>query len=130
MAGIGERVLSGILLALTAGSTAGGFTVSANDVIGSGRGEEVAGLVTTAQLPNVMVQGGAGPFTYTWSFVSGDSSIICLNNAEADPTWQGVVSDATSAVWRLTVVAAAAVATIEITITLLWTQVSAGGIEL
>lgn len=51
--------------------------------------------------------GGNGSYSYTWAYVSGDSSSITLNSGQGTPTanWRviGVNGNSWSAVWKCTV---------------------------
>lgn len=97
--------MSGSLAKRVGASGGGALSVTVNDVTRTRSGFASEGTVTTVQLPNTRVTGGAPTYSYLWERVSGSLELTCSNPLIADPTWTASVSDAGPEVadWRLTI---------------------------
>lgn len=102
--------------------------VSASDVTGSASAFATSALVTSGT-PNTTPSGGISPFTYSWSYQSGDAVIACSGSTSQNPTWSKTISagpqvtTTTSAVWKVTVTdAVGSTASTTINITLSFTN--------
>jgi len=79
------------------------------------------GLVTS-DTPGTSVTGGLAPYTFNWTYVSGEPGFSISSTTEQNPTWSFFFDTPSivSAVWRVTVndSAGSAPVTLDITITL------------
>jgi hypothetical protein len=97
-----------------------GFTASASPagVYGSGVGPVTANTANTTVTPS----GGTSPYTYAWTYVSGDVDISVASATLATTHFHRVISaydvaQVWSAVWRCTVTDASAnTATVDVTV--------------
>ena len=99
--------------------------VTASNVTGNDAGFAPSGFVQSSSGPNASVIGGVGPFTYSWTKLSGSNNFGISNPAVLNPTWSGDIPNGISvATWRLTVTDTANgnTASIDITVTLTWTN--------
>lgn len=101
MGSYGERDVTGVT-AIMAGMRPGfePLQVAANDIIEFGI---APGTVVTGT-PNTTPSGGAPPYTYAWSYVSGEPGISISNPSVQNPTWSFdfIAPSIVSAVWRVT----------------------------
>lgn len=84
------------------------LAVSASDVSGSAANTTGSALVTSST-PGTTASGGYSPYTYAWTYVSGDAGIACSNSTAQSPSFSKTLSAGpggstdTNAVWRCTV---------------------------
>jgi hypothetical protein len=72
-------------------------------VNGNSSGAAASGIVTTSSVTGT-VQGGTGPFTYLWEYVSGEALIVPSTPTAAATTFSATVSDGVhDATYRLKV---------------------------
>lgn len=110
-------------LLLVTGNT---LSVTASNVSGSDSGPIAAGTVVSSNTPNPSVQGGSGAITYAWTHVSTSSGGTPTISASgiANPSWDAVVNDGipSSSIWKLTITRDGRTASVNITVTLTWTD--------
>ena len=105
----------------------GGLAVTANNVTKTSSGFAASGTVTSTQLPNANPVGGSSPYTYVWARISGSTAPAVSSATARNPSWSGTVTDGVveAAVWRVTVTdALSATAEVDITVTLIWGNLS------
>lgn len=102
------------------------LSVTASNVTGDNAGFAASGFVESSSGPSASVIGGVGPFTYNWTRISGSTAFGVSDATALNPTWFGsdVPNGANVATWRLTVTDTANgnTASIDITVTLTWTN--------
>lgn len=81
-------------------------TVSPGTAVGSLFTPEPAGLFQTVTTNNVTAAaaGGTGPYTYSWTYVSGSSAHIPSNSSAATTNWSATQpkNSVRQSVWRVT----------------------------
>lgn len=89
--------------------TASPISVSGVSATGSVTDANASTLVTSSAAGST-VSGGIPPYTYLWTYVSGDATISCSNAAIAAPTFSATISGVPvhdtitkTAVWNLLV---------------------------
>jgi hypothetical protein len=91
--------VTAIMVALGRGAPP--LSVTADTASGSGS----PGLITTSVGPNTTPSGGTGPYTYAWSYQSGDTNISVSSFTAQNPTWSKTMGNfaLTDATWLVTV---------------------------
>lgn len=94
--------MSGAVNMMLGGTLAFSATTSPDSFVASAIAPGVAQTVSAA---GVSVQGGTPPYTYLWTYVSGDSEIYAKNPTLPNTRFAAYSStpDAFTAVWKCTV---------------------------
>ena len=83
--------MTGAVAAFVAGGAAAFTATIPATLYGSGSGATSSGSVTTGSA-SVTVSGGIAPYTYAWSYISGNSSITITTPTGSSTTFSATVA--------------------------------------
>jgi hypothetical protein len=105
-----KRYTGGVWVDITLPGGAGDLSATVSPAVVSktthvGVGGPTVALVTTLQSASVSVIGGNDPYTYAWTFVSGDSAVLCNSPTSSSTQFHATIhkNNSVSAIWRCTV---------------------------